>query len=57
MAESRKEKNRRIAKRFLDDDTPCRVSVNGPTQEPTRYKTVKVSKEDLYRALEKHPPQ
>lgn len=57
MAESRKERNRRIAKRFLEDDAPCRISVDGPTQGPTGYKTVKVSKEELHRALEKRPPQ
>lgn len=55
MAESREERNRRIAKRFLEGDAPCRVSVDGPTQEPMGYKTVKVSKEELHRALEKHP--
>lgn len=57
MAESKKEKNRRIAKRFLEDDAPCRVSVDGPTQKPTDFKTVKVSKEELYRALEQRPPR
>ena len=53
MAESKKEKNRRIAKRFLDDDKPCRVSEDGPTQNPPGYKTIKVSKEELYKALGK----
>lgn len=57
MTESKKEKNRRIAKRFLEDDMPCRVSVDGPTQKPTDFKTVKVSKEELYRALEQRPPR
>lgn len=57
MAESKKEKNRRIAKRFLEDDAPCRVSADGPTQKPTDFKTVKVSKEELYRALEQRPPR
>lgn len=57
MAESKKERNRRIVKRFLEDDMPCRVSVGGPTQKPTDLKTVKVSKEELYRALEHRPPR
>ena len=57
MAESRKDRNRRIAKRFLEDDVPCRVSVDGPIQKPTDFKTVKVSKEELYRALEQRPPR
>lgn len=57
MAESKKEKNRRIAKRFLEDDAPCQVSVDGPTQKPTDFKIVKVSKEELYRALEQRPPR
>lgn len=57
MAESKKEKNRRIAKRFIEDDAPCQVSVDGPTQKPTDFKTVKVSKEELYRALEQRSPR
>lgn len=57
MAESRKERNERIAKRFLEDDAPCRVSVDGPTQKRPGYKTVKVSKEELYRALGERPPR
>lgn len=57
MAESRKDRNRRIAKRFLEDDVPCRASVDGPIQKPTDFKTVKVSKEELYRALEQRPPR
>lgn len=57
MVESKKERNERIAKRFLEDDAPCRVSVDGPTQKPTDFKTVKVSKEELYRALEQRSPR
>lgn len=57
MAESKEEKNRRIAKRFLEDDAPCRVSVDGPTQKRPGYKTVKVSKEELYRALGERQPR
>lgn len=57
MAESKKERNERMAKRFLEDEMPCRVSVDGPTQKPTGFKSVKVSKEELYRTLEQRPPR
>ena len=53
MKEPKEAKAKRIAKRFLDDDAPCRVSNDVSPSGPTGYEARKVPKEELYKELKK----